>query len=185
MSFEEAVTSFGDPLSMNMPHPDHSNGEQRFIVLPMSDRYRLLVVCYTERPPRTRIISVRLPTRRERQLYEERELSFPITYERSRHIPRNQGGGGYRHHCEHEPYSPLFEHQLANAEQRSVNQDTPQCPIRKLHGQPVSEISDHPSMRHQNQRGRTGLQAASRRTRFRTRRASVIGSGIVRARTTR
>lgn len=41
VSFEEAVTSFGDPLSMNMPDPDHSNGEQRFIVLGMSDRYRL------------------------------------------------------------------------------------------------------------------------------------------------
>ena len=71
VSFEEAVTSFGGPLSMNMPDPDHSNGEQRFIVLGMSDRYRLLVVCYTERPPWTRIISARLPTRRERQQYEE------------------------------------------------------------------------------------------------------------------
>jgi uncharacterized DUF497 family protein len=58
-------------LSMNMPDPDHSEGEQRFIVLGMSDRYRLLVVSYTERLPRTRIISARLATRHEREQYEE------------------------------------------------------------------------------------------------------------------
>lgn len=71
VSFAEAVTAFGDPLSMNMPDPDHSEDEQRFIVLGMSDRYRLLVVSYTERPPRTRIISARLATRHERKQYEE------------------------------------------------------------------------------------------------------------------
>jgi len=71
VSFAEAVTAFGDPLSMNMRDPDHSEGEQRFIVLGMSDRYRLLVVSYTERPPRTRIISARLATRHERNQYEE------------------------------------------------------------------------------------------------------------------
>ena len=72
VSFAEAVTAFGDPLSMNMPDPDHSDGEQRFIVLGMSDSYRLLVVSYTERPPRTRIISARLATRNERRQYEEK-----------------------------------------------------------------------------------------------------------------
>ena len=71
VSIAEAVTAFGDPLSMNMPDPDHSEGEQRFIVLGMSDRYRLLVVSYTERPPRTRIIRARLATRHEREQYEE------------------------------------------------------------------------------------------------------------------
>jgi uncharacterized DUF497 family protein len=71
VSFAEAITAFGDPLSMNMSDPDHSEGEQRFIVLGISDRYRLLVVSYTERPPRTRIITARLATRRERRQYEE------------------------------------------------------------------------------------------------------------------
>ena len=71
VSFAEAVTVFGDPLSMNMPDPDHSEGEHRFIVLGLSDRYRLLVVSYTDRPPRTRIISARLATRHERKQYEE------------------------------------------------------------------------------------------------------------------
>jgi uncharacterized protein len=72
VSFREAVTAFGDPLSMNMADPAHSEGEERFIVLGMSDRYRLLVVSYTERPPRTRIISARLATRHERKQYEEK-----------------------------------------------------------------------------------------------------------------
>ena len=72
VSFAEAVSAFGDPLSMNMADPDHSEDEERFIVLGMSDRYRLLVVSYTERPPRTRIISARLATRHERKQYEEK-----------------------------------------------------------------------------------------------------------------
>ena len=71
VSFEEAVTAFGDPLSMNMSDPDHSEGEQRFIVLGTSARLRPVVVSYTERPPRTRIISARLATRQERHQYEE------------------------------------------------------------------------------------------------------------------
>ena len=71
VSFEEAVTAFGDPLSMNMLDPDHSEREQRFVVLGTSVRLRALVVSYTERPPRTRIISARLATRPERHQYEE------------------------------------------------------------------------------------------------------------------
>src|SRR5947209_3374429 len=39
--------------------------KQRFIVLGTSDRYRLLVVSYAERPPLTRIISARMATRHE------------------------------------------------------------------------------------------------------------------------
>ena len=71
VSFEEATTVFGDPLSMNMPDPDHSEDEERFIVLGTSVRLRRVIVSYTERPPRTRIISARLATRQERRQYEE------------------------------------------------------------------------------------------------------------------
>ena len=70
VSFEEATTIFGDLLAMNMPDPDHSEGEQRFLVLGMSSSSRLLVVSYAERPPRTRIISARLVTPKERRQYE-------------------------------------------------------------------------------------------------------------------
>jgi hypothetical protein len=73
VSFEEAMTVFGDPLSLNMPDPDHSEDEERFIVLGTSVRRRRVVVSYTERQPRTRIISARLATRRERRQYEEQK----------------------------------------------------------------------------------------------------------------
>ena len=70
--FEEGITVFGDPLSMNMLDPDHSETEQRYIVMGLSDRYRLLVVCYTEIGEKTRIISARQATRAERKSYEEK-----------------------------------------------------------------------------------------------------------------
>lgn len=70
ISFDEATSVFGDILAMNMPDPDHSEGEQRFLVLGMSAASRLVVVSYAERPPRTRIISARLATKRERRKYE-------------------------------------------------------------------------------------------------------------------
>lgn len=70
VSFDEATTVFGDILAMNMPDPDHSKGEERFLVLGMSGASRLVVVSYAERPPRTRIISARLATGHERRKYE-------------------------------------------------------------------------------------------------------------------
>ena len=70
VSFDEATTVFGDTFAMNMPDPDHSAEEQRFLVLGMSGASRLVVVSYAERPPQTRIISARLTTGRERRKYE-------------------------------------------------------------------------------------------------------------------
>lgn len=70
VSFDEATSVFGDILAMNMPDPDHSEGEQRFLVLGMSGASRLMVVSYAEQPPRTRIISARLATGPERRKYE-------------------------------------------------------------------------------------------------------------------
>jgi uncharacterized DUF497 family protein len=40
VSFDEAATVFGDILAMNMPDPDHSAGEQRFLVLGMSGGFK-------------------------------------------------------------------------------------------------------------------------------------------------
>ena len=71
VSFEEATTVFGDPMAMNMPDPDHSLNEERFVLLGMSHRMRLLVVAYAERGTRTRLISAREATRKERRQYEE------------------------------------------------------------------------------------------------------------------
>lgn len=71
VSFEEAVTAFGDLLSITVPDPDHSADENRFLLLGLSDRARLLVVAHVERGDDTRIINARLATRRERTEYEE------------------------------------------------------------------------------------------------------------------
>lgn len=70
VSFEEASTVFGDPLSFSVPDPRHSHGEARFAILGTSARGRLLAVIYTERGLRTRLISARDATRRERSTYE-------------------------------------------------------------------------------------------------------------------
>ena len=70
VTFEEASTVFGDPLAMLMPDPEHSDDEQRYLLLGMSPRQQLLVVAFLERPPRTRIISARRATHRERRRYE-------------------------------------------------------------------------------------------------------------------
>jgi hypothetical protein len=71
VGFEEATTVFGDPLSLLMRDPDHADEEERYLVLGMSTRGRLLVVAYVERPPKTRLISARPATRSERRKHEE------------------------------------------------------------------------------------------------------------------
>ena len=71
VAFEEATTVFGDPLAMLMSDPDHSEDEERYLLLGMSLRRRLLVVSFVERPPFTRLISAREATRYERRQYEE------------------------------------------------------------------------------------------------------------------
>jgi uncharacterized DUF497 family protein len=71
VEFKEAMTVFGDPLAIDLPDVDHSTSEQRYLVLGMSDRGRLLVVAFVERPPRTRLISARRASARERSSYEE------------------------------------------------------------------------------------------------------------------
>jgi uncharacterized protein len=70
VSFAEASTTFGDPLSVTIPDPRHSAGEERFVLFGMSEQGRLLAVVHTDREGTTRIISARLMTRHEREQYE-------------------------------------------------------------------------------------------------------------------
>ena len=70
VSFAEASTAFGDALSVTIPDPRHSFGEERFVLFGMSTAGRLLAVAHTGRGGTTRIISARLMTRREREQYE-------------------------------------------------------------------------------------------------------------------
>jgi uncharacterized protein len=71
ITFEEASTAFGDPLSVTIDDPDHSEAEDRFVLLGMSHTGRLVVVVHTDRDDHIRLISARLATRRERRDYEQ------------------------------------------------------------------------------------------------------------------
>lgn len=71
ISFEEAVTVFGDPLAVTFSDPDHSKHEDRSRTYGMSNKGRLLVVVHTERPNNVRIISTRKATRYEQSIYTQ------------------------------------------------------------------------------------------------------------------
>jgi len=70
VSFEEAVTVFGDPLAITISDPNHSVGEFRLLTIGQSNLQRLFVVSHTEREGEVRLISARLVTRQERKSYE-------------------------------------------------------------------------------------------------------------------
>ena len=73
VSFEEAATVFGDPLSITIYDPLHSKDEDRFVILGMSNKNRILVVIHTDRNDRIRIISARKASKKERKQYESHE----------------------------------------------------------------------------------------------------------------
>ena len=71
VSFEEAKTVFSDPNGKLIADPDHSDAEDRFIILGLSKMPRLLVVChcYRENDQTIRIITARKATRKETGFY--------------------------------------------------------------------------------------------------------------------
>jgi hypothetical protein len=71
VSFEEAATVFGDPLSNTYSDPAHSGTELRFIIIGMSDQGKMLVVAHTDDGEEVRIVSAREVTAGERKAYEE------------------------------------------------------------------------------------------------------------------
>ena len=75
VEFGEAMTVFGDPLEVTIADPDHAEDEQRFLSIGTSAAGRLVVVAYTERAGRTRIINAREATAQERKHYESRNPS--------------------------------------------------------------------------------------------------------------
>jgi uncharacterized DUF497 family protein len=74
VSFEEARTVFLDEDALQIPDVDHSDEEDRFVMLGLSSRLRILVVCHCYRGDDAiiRIISARKADREERRQYEER-----------------------------------------------------------------------------------------------------------------
>ena len=79
VSFSEAATIFGDPFEVTIADPDHSEGEFRFLSIGRSQSSRLLVVAYTERDNRIRIISARPATPKEVRNYESQSTNSSET----------------------------------------------------------------------------------------------------------
>ena len=71
VAFSEAATVFRDTLSTTVPDPDHSEEEDRYLIVGLSRRQRLLIVSHAEDGDRIRIISARELTRAEKKVYEE------------------------------------------------------------------------------------------------------------------
>lgn len=71
VTFEEATSTLRDSFSATTRDPDHSEDEERYITFGISSQGRLLTVSHTERINAIRIISARLATNAERQIYEE------------------------------------------------------------------------------------------------------------------
>ena len=71
ISFAEAVTVFSDPAARIFDDPDHSVDERREIIIGYSARPRLLIVGFTERAGRVRIITARRASRAETRRHEE------------------------------------------------------------------------------------------------------------------
>ena len=71
VSFKEAQTVFDDPLYVDFYNPDHSQNENRYIIIGASSMGHILLVSYTERGNITRIISARKVTKQEFKAYQE------------------------------------------------------------------------------------------------------------------
>ncbi len=74
ISFEEAQTVFFDEQALLIADPDHSEREERFILLGLSGALRTLVVCHCYRLEGgvIRLISARRADPQEREEYENR-----------------------------------------------------------------------------------------------------------------
>ena len=75
VSFDEALSVFGDLMALTFAdtdhsdHSDHSDNEDRSRTYGMSNQARLLVIIHTERQNRIRLISARQATRYEKSIY--------------------------------------------------------------------------------------------------------------------
>ena len=76
VTFDEAKSVFSDENALVIPDPDHSQAEDRFIILGMSSHDRALVVvhCFREEGAVIRIISARRAGTKEQKPYWEKKL---------------------------------------------------------------------------------------------------------------
>lgn len=71
INFAEATTVFDDPLGATLSDPVHSTDEDRYLIIGLSNRGRLLIVAFAEHAERIRIINARRLTVQEQRQYEE------------------------------------------------------------------------------------------------------------------
>ena len=71
VTLEDASSVFYDLLAITGADPDHSEEEERMVTFGVSSSGQLLVIAHTERSDAIRIISARVATKHERQIYEE------------------------------------------------------------------------------------------------------------------
>jgi len=71
ITFEDASTAFADELSITIDDPEHSEDEDRLILIGQSKKFKTLVVIHVERRESIRIISARKATKHEQKFYEE------------------------------------------------------------------------------------------------------------------
>lgn len=73
VSFDEARSAFLDENARVIADPEHSDGEERFVLLGLSTALRVLVVChcYRQGEHTVRIISARRADRTEQRQYRE------------------------------------------------------------------------------------------------------------------
>jgi uncharacterized DUF497 family protein len=71
--FEEALSAFTDPHALLFSDPDHSENEERIVLLGVTEASRLVVMvhCYREDDALIRIISARPATNKETAFYEK------------------------------------------------------------------------------------------------------------------
>lgn len=74
ISFEEAKTVFYDESAILFDDPDHSEEEERFLIIGTTIKEKICIVshCYRDRESTVRIISARKATKNERQIYTEK-----------------------------------------------------------------------------------------------------------------
>ncbi len=74
ISFKEAKSVFYDPNALLLSDPDHSDCEERFILLGLSYDLKILIVCHCYRKSGMfiRIISARKATKKEQKQYKDK-----------------------------------------------------------------------------------------------------------------
>ncbi len=74
VSFNEAQTVFTDDFSIVKADIEHSDNEERWLIIGASNKNRVIIVSFTEREDVIRLISARKAIRNERKQYENDDI---------------------------------------------------------------------------------------------------------------